>query len=182
MARRPDGGESGALLNKNVTRPDCIAAYVNSKGELDEPVIAAGELRQGKAPSMIQMVLGTALIEILRPRRSKLLPRRFVLAVTETRVVAFKAWGGSEPDGANYGIAIRPGVRASFARDEVELRDLTAGSASIGFTVVIGGESFPVFRPNLNGDWDTDEVIALLAGLPPVVVPEPDPPRVAFSL
>src|SRR4051794_8472817 len=116
------------MLNKDITRPDSIAAYINARELLDEPVIAAGELRQGKAPSMLQMDLGTALMEVLRPPRSKLLPRRFVLAATETRVVAFKAWGGSAEDGDDYGIALRPGVRASFARDEVELRDLTDGA------------------------------------------------------
>jgi hypothetical protein len=148
-------------------------------GWLDEPVIAAGQLRQGKAPSIVGMLTGTALIEILRPRRSKLLPRNFVLAVTATRVVAFKAWTGG--DSGEYSIGIRPGVRAAFARDEVELTDLPNGSESKGATMCIRGERFPVSRPNLNGDWDTDELIALLAGLPPIELPQ-QPAWAAFSL
>jgi hypothetical protein len=160
-------------------RPASIGGYINAMGWLDEPVIAAGQLRQGKAPSIVGMLTGVALIEILRPRRSKLLPRHFVLAVTATRVVAFKAWGGGDDD--EYSIGIRPGVRASFARDEVQLTDLADGSNSKGATICIRGERFPVSRPNLNGDCDTDELIALLGGLPPVEVPQ-EPAWAAFSL
>jgi hypothetical protein len=176
---RVPGARDSACMVTATARPTSIGGYINAMGWLDEPVIAAGELRQGKAPSILGMLIGTALIEILRPRRSKLLPRHFVLAVTDTRIVAFKAWGGGG-DG-EYAIGIRPGVRASFARDDVELSDLPNGSESKGATMSVRGEQFPVSRPNLNGDWDTDELIALLGGLPPVNVPQ-EPAWAAFSL
>jgi hypothetical protein len=67
------------------------------------------------------MLTGRALFELLRPRRSRLVPRHFVLAVTASRVIAFRAWGGG--DGGTYSLGIRPGVRATFARDDVELAD-----------------------------------------------------------
>jgi hypothetical protein len=165
----PSGTRDSAGMTTATARPSSIGGHINAMGWLDEPVIAAGQLRQGKAPSILGMLFGTALFEILRPRRSKLLPRHFVLAVTATRVVAFKAWSGG--DGSEYALGIRPGVRATFARDEVELTDLSDGSESRGAIMRIRGERFPVCRPNLNGDWDTDELIALLAGLPPIEIP-----------
>src|SRR4051812_25515412 len=60
---------------------------LNESGWLADEVIAAGVLRQGKAPSRLAMVTGLMLIEVLRPRRSKSLPREFALAVTADRVL-----------------------------------------------------------------------------------------------
>jgi hypothetical protein len=134
-----------------------IAAYLTAMGWVDEPVHAAGHLRQGVV------------------RRCKLLPRQFVLAVSQTRVVAFKAWG----DG--YAIGIKPGIRASFPRRDVELVELSAGSASRGLTMRVGDELFRVKRPKIDGDWDTDDLISLLGGLPPMRVPR-EPAWAAFSL
>jgi hypothetical protein len=175
----PPATRESACMSTATARPGSIGGYINAMGWLDEPVIAAGELRQGRAPSIVGMLLGAALIELLRPRRSRLLPRHFVLAVTEKRIVAFKAWSGG--DAGEYSIGIRPGVRAAFSRDEVELTDVPNGSDSKGATMCIRGERFPVSRPNLDGDWDTGELVALLAGLPPVQVPM-TPVWAAFSL
>jgi hypothetical protein len=87
-----------------------IAAYLTGLRWVDEPVLAAGQLRQGRG-----------ILDFLRPRRCRQLPRGFVLAVTRTRVVAFEAWGDAA------GIGIKPGVRAAFPRDEVQLADLAQG-------------------------------------------------------
>ena len=142
-----------------------IRDALNHSGWLQEPVVAAGQLRQGKAPSMAAMLTGGALIEVLRPRRSKLLPRHFVLAVTPDRVVAFKAVGGSPENRSEYVLRIKPGEEASFSRAEVTLSDLPEGDQSKGGVMSIGGAQFPVSRPNLNGDPNTDELIALLGRL-----------------
>jgi hypothetical protein len=144
-------------------RPSSIAAYLNGMGWLDEPVVAAGQLRQGRA------------FVDLPWRRTKLLPRHFVLAVTATRVVAFKAWGDE------YALGIRPGVCASFARNEVSLAELPDGSRSKGATMCVRGERFTVSRPNPDGDWDSEELFALLGGLAPVRAPL-EPAWAAFSL
>ena len=40
---------------------------------------------------------------------------------------------------------------------------------------------FPVSRPSVQTDWDTDELIALLGGLPPLQAPK-EPAWAAFSL
>jgi hypothetical protein len=129
-------------------------------------VLAAGHLRQGKAPSTLGMVTGTALVEVLRPRRSKALPRSFVLVVTADRVVAFKAVaGGGGPDSGPYTIRISPGEAGSWPRSSVRLVDLIDGAQSKDAILELDGpERFPVSRPNLCGDPDTDELFELLSG------------------
>ena len=142
-----------------------IKLGLNDAGWIEDEVIAAGQLRQGKAPTMVGMILGYALIEVLRPRRSKLLPRHFVMAVTANEVLAFKATGGSGEDTPSiYEVTIRESVEARFPRGSVTLSDLPDGERSKGGIMTIDGESFPVARPNLNGDPNTDELIAVLAG------------------
>ena len=146
--------------------PDAIKSALDGSGFLDEPVRVAGHLRQGKAPSMLGMILGYALVEVVRPRRSKKLPRHFVLAVTDTRVVAFKAWGGSSGDDGPYELRVQPEIAASFDRHDVSLVDVS--EKRNGATMLIDGDRFPVSRPNLNGDPSTDELIDLLEGTPRV--------------
>jgi hypothetical protein len=141
---------------------------LNETGWLAEEVVAAGHFRQGKSPSMASMVTGAALIEVLRPRRSKLLPRQFVLAATSDRLVAFKALGvgiGEETDiDYRYEVKIKPGEEGSFPRAAVSLTDLVEGIISESGTLVIGGERIPIMRQATKGDPNTDELVELLAG------------------
>lgn len=147
-----------------------VKLALDDAGWLDKPVLAAGQLRQGKAPSMAGMLVGFALVEILRPRRSKILPRHFVLAVTEDEVVAFKASGGSGENDSTYWLNIKEGVAARFPRDAVRISDLgEKGERSNGGTMTVGGESFPVCRPLLGGEPNTDELLALLSREPAAV-------------
>jgi hypothetical protein len=152
---------------QTIVTPGSIPGLLAAQAQLGEDVHAAGQLRQGKAPSLTSMLLGTALLEIARPRRSKLLPRHFVLAVTPTRVVAFKAWGGSGEDSSDYTLNVRPGVAAEFPRTAVALRDLADGPRSVGGTLHVGDERIPVFRPNMTGggDPDTDHLLAVLGAV-----------------
>lgn len=144
--------------------PTAIKDALNASGWLDEPVLAAGQLRQGKKPSMLGMVLGYALIEVLRPRRSKRLPRHFVLAITPSRVVAYKASGGSGEDSSSiYKMYVREAEVATFPLGAITLTDLPDGAASKGAVMEIEGERFPVSRPNLNGEPSTDELVGMLA-------------------
>ena len=139
-----------------------IKRALNESGRLGEEVVAAGQLRQGKAPSVIELVTGLALIELVRPRRSKALPRQFVLAATADRVVAFKAAGGGDSE-SNYETRIKPGERGSWPRELVRLMDLPKGADSLGGTLELAGERIPVTRANLNGDPSTDELMELLS-------------------
>jgi hypothetical protein len=144
-----------------------IKQALNAGGWLDGEVIAAGQLRQGEPPSLLAMASGLALIELARPKRSRALPRQFVLAATADRVFAFKSVGGSrgEADVASYTVRIKPGPWASWPRSSVRLVDLPDGAQSAGGTLELAGtERFPVSRPNLNGDPSTDELIDLLSG------------------
>lgn len=130
--------------------------------ELGEEVLAAGELRQGKAPSMASMMSGAALFELLRPRRSKVLPRRFALAVTADRVVAIKALGVSSDEGDSYRVFLRGGECGSWPRSEVWL-EAPEGVAGKGGTLHLGSERVPVFRPHIDGeDEETAELFGLL--------------------
>jgi hypothetical protein len=146
--------------------PEGVRRALNASGWLEE-VIAAGELRQGKEPSLLSMIIGTALIEVLRPRRSKSLPRNFALAVTAERVVAFRAYTvGEGVDGAGpFTLSIRPGERGSWPREAVRLVDPPAGKAPTCGTLVLDDrERVPVFRPSSDTDPSTDELLELLAG------------------
>ena len=100
---------------------------------------------------------------MLRRRRSKLLPRQFVLAATGERLVAFKALGVGDEDGSWYEARIRPGEEASFPRAGVSLTDLPDGLASESGTLVVGTERIPVLRQAATGDPSTDELVELLA-------------------
>ncbi|HEX6115654.1 MAG TPA: hypothetical protein VFY99_01050 [Solirubrobacterales bacterium] len=147
------------------TDPDSMKQAIAESGWVDGEIVAVGHLRQGKAPTAVGMATGFAVWEVLRPRRSKLLPRHFVLAVTPDRVVAFKAAGGSGEDSSHYELKVLSGEQASFPRASVAVSGLTEGPRSKGATLKIDGQSFPVSRPNLSGDPNTDECLAALGGL-----------------
>jgi len=141
---------------------------LNDAGWLDDEVMAVGHFRQGKPPSLAAMMTGTALIEVLRPRRSKRLPRQFVLAATRDRLVAFKALGvghGEETDlNYYYEVRIKPEEQASFARSGVRITDLTEGVVADGATLVIDTEHIPVMRQaDAASDPNTDELVGMLA-------------------
>jgi hypothetical protein len=154
---------AGDQISLESWRPGAIKQALHEAGRLRDDVIAAGQLRQGKAPSMIAMATGWALLELLRPRRSKSLPPQFVLAVTVDNVVAFEASGGGDSE-SNYETRIKPGARGSWPRELVRLIDLPKGAKSMGGTLdLAGAERIPVARPNLNGDPSTDELFEVLA-------------------
>lgn len=144
---------------------DGLKRALNESGWLDDEVVAAGQLRQGRAPSLVAMFFGFGLWEMFfRPRRCKALPRQFVLAATRDRVLAFASKGRQDEDGGTpYEVIIQHGEAASFARDEVRVADLKEGAKNRQCNVVIGGERFPVFAGGLSSDPNTDELIALLA-------------------
>lgn len=162
LSKRMVDAASGDGISVELWRVGAIKRALNDSGWLGDEVIAAGQLRQGKAPSVIALITGSALVEMLRPRRSKSLPRQFVLALTADRVVAFKASGGGDSE-SNYETRIRRGEAGSWPRELVQLVDLPNGARSKGATLDLAGERIPVARPNLNGDPSTDELMDLLS-------------------
>lgn len=154
---------SGVKIKTGV--PGTFKGAINEAGWLDDPVIAAGHLRQGKAN-----FLGG--FRWLLPAPSKKLPRHFMLALTADEVVVFGVTEVGESGGSAYTrLKIREGVRFRYPRESVSLTDLPEGAASQGGTITIEGESIPVMRPNRYGDPNTDELLSEMAGVPAVTWP-----------
>jgi hypothetical protein len=133
--------------------PNSFKNALNESGWVADEVVAAGLLRQGKQPSMLGMITGTALIEILRPRRYKALPKEFTLAITADRVVAFamSRWTMGEEDSTNYVVKIKHEEVGSWPRGSVRMVD--------GTLELAGTDRFPVSN---NGDPSTAELIEVL--------------------
>lgn len=152
-------GASTIRVDLGVPRP--YVRGLNASGWLAEDVLAAGVLRQGKPYSLFRLVTGLALIDVVR-RRSKSLPREFVLAVTAERAVAFAlglvAGGGGE--GWVDWVTIKRDERGCWPRDLVRLIDQTKGFSSRGATLELGGERIPVAW---DGEDSTEELIEFLS-------------------
>jgi len=140
--------------------PGAIKRALNESGWLDGEVLAAGDVRQGTEPTVVGMLTGAALVQIMRARRLKAVPRHFVLAATSDRVVAFKVISSGD-DGIDeiYELWIDPREAGSWSRESVRLIDLasTAGTLELD-----GVGRAAVFRAGK--DPSTAELFALLAG------------------
>jgi hypothetical protein len=160
VERIVEKGASGTLAVE-FRVPGAFKDRLNESGWVADEVIAAGVLRQGKAPSLLALVTGLALVEVLRPRRSKSLPREFALAVTADRVVAFAMSRWKEGDGTTDRVVkIKRDERGSWPRESVRLTDLPNGGASKDGTLELAGlERIPVAW---DGDQSTDELIEQL--------------------
>jgi hypothetical protein len=154
--------QSGSLT----VQPSAVGAIkraLNRSGWFDQDVIAAGELRQGKSPTVLGMVTGKAVIDLFR-RHTKSLPRHFVLAVLPDRIAVLKVTTAvSDVENGPYTIKIKQGECGSLRRAAVRLLDLADGPRSTDATLELDGrERIPVSRFNPNGDPDTDELIGIL--------------------
>ena len=144
----------------SLLRNSTMKAEVEKK--LGEEVLAVGELRQGKPPSMTSMLTGTALIGLFKPRGSKTLPKHFLLAVTGDHVIALHGRGVSDEDGADLGAVVR-GEAASWPRDQVTVGELREESHSVSGTLEIPGERIPVFDPGMGAARES-ALLAMLQG------------------
>jgi hypothetical protein len=151
--------EPGAsTVRVEVGHPRAYVRGLNANGSLAEEVLAAGLLRQGEPYSLLGLVTCVALLDWLRTRRAKTLPREFVLAVTAQRVIAFAVSAVAEDggDGSVEAVWITRGECGSWPRHRVRVIDRTNGFQSKGATLELGGvERVPVA-------WDddgTDELI-----------------------
>jgi hypothetical protein len=155
-----DGRNSGTLAVE-CWAPGAFKRRLNQSGWLEDEVIAAGWLEQGRTHSMFALLTGLALIQVVRRRRATSLPREFVLAVTADRVVALGLSPWKEGDGHGGDrvsvLKIKPGERGSWARGPVRLTDLHERVGTKGATLQLPGEEpFPV---TYGGDPSTDELI-----------------------
>ena len=140
---------------------------LNASGWFDEEIVAGGLISQGKAQSLLSMMLGFgALVELARARRCKSLPRELCFAVTPTRIVALalSAWSEGGDVAGDAVVKVKREEVGSWARGELRLepdgRRLRTGYR--GGTLDLGnGERIPV-------TWDadskqTEELVTLLA-------------------
>jgi hypothetical protein len=148
--------------------PGAFKERLNASGWLDDEVIAAGIVTQGRAQSLFSMFTGWALVELARARRSKSLPREFCLAVTHDRAIALamSAWsegGGSETSG-DVVVKVKREQAGSWARGSVRIepdgRELRSGQRG-GTLRLAGNEQLPVTWATGS---DSEEVVELLAG------------------
>ena len=141
--------------------PGAFKRALNESGWLDEEVIAAGLVTQGKTQSLFRMITGLALLEVLRPRRCKSLPKEFTLAVTGDRIIAFKMnpWKEGTEDSVTA-VKIKNEQLGSWSRGGVRVTDASTGRIQNGGTLdLIGTEQFPF---TWSGDDSTNELIELL--------------------
>jgi hypothetical protein len=158
----PSGGKPEAekqdpnIVAVRFGEPGAFTRRLNESGWIADEVIAAGALRQGKPPSLLTAATGLALIELAR-RRSKSLPREFVLAATEKYVVAF----GMRTKDADTSpvVEIKRGELGRWPRELVGLTDLQQRLYNSGATLMLAGERIPVTSDD---DDSTDELIDLL--------------------
>lgn len=153
---------ASGTLAVEFARPGAFKDRLNESGFLDDEALAAGMLTQGKPQSLFRMITGLALLEVLRPRRSKSLPREFTLAVTAERVVAFAMSPWKEGDGETVRVVkIKRGERGSWSRGLVRMIDASKGRVQNGATLDLAGEEqIPV---TWGGDPSSDELVELLA-------------------
>jgi hypothetical protein len=148
-----------------MAEPDAMTDALNATG-IAPGTIAAGHLRQGHQPSMLAMVTGTAVIEVLR-KRIKALPRSFVLAVTPVEVVAFKGVASGQQDVADdLHVDVSPEPAARWPRDDVGIEDFDDADC-VNLTLRLGVDRYPVSRRNPGFDPNTVGMLAELAGASP---------------
>jgi hypothetical protein len=146
---------------------DIFKRRLNQSGWFDEEVVAAGMLSQGKAQSLLSMVTGWALVEVVRARRCKWLSRDFCVALTSDRVVALAIGAAAEGgEGSDLIVKVKRGERGAWPRGSVRIdlddRGLKSGmkGGMKGGTLDLAGlEQFPV-------NWDgsiTDGLVELLS-------------------
>jgi hypothetical protein len=155
-------GPGASEIRVDLGVPGAFTQRLNQSGWLDDEVLAAGLLRQGKTLSVLGILTGLALIEVLRPRRSKFLPREFVLAVTADRVVAFAltSWSEGDASGTTVAVKIKRGERGSWPRELVRLTDRASSPVSTGGILELGGvERLPVMAE------DADELLEVLSAI-----------------
>ena len=128
-------------------------------------VEAACLVRQGHAPSMASAMLGVGVLKLFAPKKAKELPRKFVLAVTPDRVVAYDASSHSRGESTDsvMHVTIKPGEVASWSRGEVSMR-ADEGGMNQNATLILAGNEVPCAVPDGDAEEAFKELIRTLGG------------------
>lgn len=161
LERLADKATAGTLPVE-LARPEAFKRALNQSGWLADEVIAAGLVTQGRTQSLFRMITGLALLEVLRPRRSKSVPREFALAVTNDRVVALAMSPWKEGVGDTVDVVkLKHDERGSWSRGSVRMTDVSRGRVQNGATLDLAGEEqFPITWAD---DPSSDELVELLS-------------------
>jgi hypothetical protein len=149
-------------VSKVLAAPTGIKRALNECGwYANGAVAAAGDLRQGTPPSLTSMITGAAVFTFTK-RGSKSVPRHFVLAVIDDRVVAFKVSDFGDEDSDI--IRIHEGEQGSWPRADVRVSAREGTDLSKTAVLHLGGEELAVWRPNYKiEDPDTEELLRVLS-------------------
>jgi hypothetical protein len=112
-------------------------------------VEAASIVRQGHSPSMAAAMVGVGVLKLLVPRPAKDLPRKFVLAVTPSRVIAFDASShgrGRDDSTDTFHVTVHPGEIGSWSRSDVSMR-ADDGGMTQNATLTLSGKEIPCAVP-----------------------------------
>ena len=142
---------------------DAFKRRLTQSGWFDEEIVAAGMLNQGNAQSLVSLLTGWALVEMVRGRRCKSLSRDFCLAVTVDRVVALDISAVAEGgEGSDLVVRVKRGERGSWSRGTIRIdrdeRNLKGGQTG-GTLDLPGLGQFPV---NWDGEGE-EELVELLS-------------------
>ena len=142
--------------------PGAFRDGLNATGWFDHEVVAAGMVTQGSAQSLLAMVTGWALVDQLaRGRRCWALPREFVLAVVESRIVALEVSPWKEGDGDSViAVRVKRDQRGIWPLDSAQL-ELAPGPKLTGGTLYLPG--LDGFHVSWDGQPDRAELVELLA-------------------
>jgi hypothetical protein len=153
-------------LKITVGGADSFREPLRSGWGLDD-VEAASIVRQGHAPSITTAMIGVGVLKLFLPRAAKNLPRKFVLAVTRDRVIAFDVSSHSRGEGTSavMHVTIKPGEVASWPRPEVSMR-ADEGGMTKNATLVLAGNELPCAVPDGDAEEAFKELIATLDGSP----------------
>jgi hypothetical protein len=144
------------LLRVPLEEPDAFRRRLTASGWFEDEILAGALVTQGRKPSVASMLTGWALVELVKARRCKWLPREFCLAVTGTRVIALalSPWseGTGETSSTDVVVKVKRGEIESWPRGGVRVDGDTL--------VVRDGERVPV---TWSEGSEAEELIAFLA-------------------
>jgi len=158
----------GDTIKFDVLAADSFTTALTQAGWLGAPIEASCIVRQGHSPSIASLAVGIGAVKMLKPRAAKDLPRKFVLAVTADRVVAYEAGGfssGDEDEGI-FRAKVDSEEKGSWARSEVTM--VPAGKGMLpNADLDLAGTRVPCAAPDSDTEPAFEGLMRALGGQAP---------------